>query len=114
MKISYEEFSTLAWDYNGLKEKNDEYLKEIPNDIKAFIFDNTFSNNILKQSNLCLELLLGVRLYEDYMWFLYDSTKSYEEDDDEPNVIIDGRKYYIHCLATYLNYVKLEYFNNKD
>lgn len=114
MKISYKEFESLAYDYVRLNDKNDEYLASVPRDIKNFIFDNEYANNIINQSNLFLELLLGVVLYEDFMWFLYDKTIRHEYENDDPNIIVDGRKYYIHNLVTYLNYVKFEYFNNKE
>jgi hypothetical protein len=111
MKINYDEFEEIVRDYYYLKCKNDKYVNCIPIDIKSFVFSNEYSINSQKQTEMLLEKLLGVELYETFMWFLYDCPLTSNNYMDEPNVICDGRNYYISDLNSFLTYILIEYFS---
>lgn len=113
MKISFEEFEQIVTEYYDLKVKNEEYMSSIPYDIRQFVYDNTYNTNTQRQVELLLEILLGNDLYECFMWFLYDAPLKNKEDGGEPNVISDGRRYYVHDIDSFLNYVKTEYFDGE-
>lgn len=114
MKISFDEFKQTVTKYYDLKCKNEEYMDSIPYDIRQFVYDNTYNTNTQKQVEMLLEKLLGVDLYESFMWFLYDAPLKSKEDGGSSNVSVDGREYYIYNMDTFVDYVKIEYFDNKD
>jgi hypothetical protein len=113
MKISYEEFENIVTKYYNFKIENDLYLEPIPNDIKAFVYSNTYVSNVQKQLEITLKLYIGERLYNLVDWFLYmpESSFRYELAGQQPNATSNGNKYWINDLDTFLNHAKKEYFN---
>lgn len=111
MKINFDEFEEIVREYYELNCNNDTYIDSVPYDIRQFIFDNTYNINNQKKSDMLLEKLFGVDLYEAFMWFLYDAPLKNKEDGGSPNATVDGREYYIHNIDTFVNYVNIEYFS---
>lgn len=111
MKISYDEFEEVVREYYDLKCKNEVYMDSIPYDIRQFVYDNTYNTNTQKQAEALLKKLLGTDLFECFMWFLYDAPLKSKEEDATSNASVDDREYYIHNIDTFLEYVKIEYFN---
>lgn len=111
--MKYDEFEQLVTRLYRLKLDNDAYIKSIPMDINAFVFENTYIDNTLKMLDLSMGALFK-DLYGDVEWFLYelsDNVKAYPMKDD-PNIIINGQRYWVHNLETYLEYARIELFNN--
>lgn len=113
--MNYNEFEYVVTNLYNLYQDNERYLDSVPYDVREFIMGNYHVENVYKSYELMAKNYFG-EFYEDVSWFIYDCTdsiKAVKSLGDSPNVITrDGTDYWINDLQSYLDYVKIELFNN--
>lgn len=114
--MNYNDFEEAVTQLHEYKIKRDEYLDKIPSDISECILVNTYQSS----TEYMLEAVMKVLFkdyYQDLIWFLYECNgriKRYPNGKDEPNVVCsNGKEYWIHDLASYLEYARIELFDNE-
>ena len=83
--------------------KQSEWLDSLPIEIQSAFFDNAYVQSLHRTNDKALTLALGVELYEDLCWFLYD------KPDGKTTVTFDGKTYDIETFEDYLSFVKEVY-----
>ena len=88
------------------------WIDTLPVDIRDAYFDNTFTNAYGKVMDAALKLALGVDLYEDVMWWIYDAKSQVEKDGQTVIEIERGVasvRYCLRCNQDYMEYLEAEY-----
>lgn len=114
--MNYNDFEEAVTQLHEYKIKRDEYFDKIPSDISECIFDNTYQSSTEYMLEAVMKVLFK-DFYQDVIWFLFECTdtiKSNKDDGDEPNIVCsNGKEYWVHDLASYLEYAKIELFDNE-
>ena len=111
MQITFIEFKEIVQFIYNQNNSQNEYLKSIPNDISEAIFDNKYANLQGNTSEFLMKKIFG-DFYEDVNWFLYECNGNiirHPNTEDKPNITIHGRKYFIHNLESYFEYMIFYY-----
>lgn len=112
--MNYNDFKEVVTELYELKLDSDKYLDSVPSDIREVVYDNRYIDNHYRMFDVTIKALLK-DLYYDFSWFLYelsDSVKSYPNKDNPNITCTNGNQYWIHNLETYLEYAKIELFDN--
>ena len=88
--ISVDTFKEVLETNLDCKEKNIKYIDSIPRDIGDAFFDNEYVTNIGTALDVTLESLLGVDLYNEYAWFMWDWKPGYIIEINEHKYIINN------------------------
>ena len=86
-----------------LDKRQQEYIDNIPADIKAAFFDNSYVNDLAMKNDILLTALFGETVSEDIFWFLYD----YKEGSSGPHVEYpDGTQFTFTTDDDYYKYLE--------
>jgi len=91
-------FRKVLEDNLSCKEINIKYIDSIPRDIVSAFFDNEYVNNIVTSLDNTLEILLGVDLFDEYAWFVWDWKPGY-------SIEIQDHKYIINNIDDFMKYL---------
>lgn len=97
--ISVDTFKTVLETNLDCKEKNIKYINSIPRDIADAFFDNEYVNNFATTLDVIIESFLGVDLYNEYAWFMWDWKPGYIIDD------VGEHKYIINNIDDFMAYL---------
>jgi hypothetical protein len=96
--FSVDTFRKVLEDNLECKKDNIEYIDSIPKDIASVFFDNVYVNNIATSLDNTLETLLGVELFDEYTWFVWDWKPGY-------TIEIQDHKYIINNIDDFMKYL---------
>ena len=96
--FSVDTFRKLVEDNLSYKENNIKYIESIPKDIASAFIDNEYVNNIATSLDNTLEILLGVDLFDEYAWFVWDWKPGY-------TIEIQDHKYIINNIDDFMKYL---------
>jgi len=96
--FSVDTFRKVLEDNLSYKENNIKYIESIPKDIASAFFDNEYVNNIATSLDNTLEILLGVDLFDEYAWFVWDWKPGY-------SIEIQDHKYIINNIDDFMKYL---------
>jgi hypothetical protein len=96
--FSVDTFRKVLEDNLSCKEINIKYIDSIPKDIASAFSHNEYVNNIAITAENTLEILLGVDLFDEYAWFVWDWKPGY-------SIEIQDHKYIINNIDDFMKYL---------
>ena len=110
--VTRDQMKNFLEKYRNLDIEGDQFLNQIPRQIRDGYFDNPYVEALNKQVDLLLRTWLNSdTLLEEISWFLYDWNV---ERDLNEIIMAAGKKYTINSVDDFLNYLEDQDFTAVD
>lgn len=100
-----EDFREIVENVVSFKTIRDSYtdnLREEDSTLCDFVIENRYNESVFRENDYLLQKLLGIQLYEDLMWYIYDWKPGYD-------VVVENVTYTIIDINSYMNYINNVY-----